>query len=110
MYAISDHVRAATFSIADGAYPSNEGRGYVIRKLIRRSVWHGRTLGLRKTFLAPMVELLGKTMGKAYPEIIDMRTEIEQIITAEEERFLTPERVLQKQCLHFLSSSRERLL
>jgi alanyl-tRNA synthetase len=89
MCAIADHMRAVTFSIADGAYPSNEGRGYVIRKLIRRSVWHGRTLGLKTVFLAPMVELLGKSMGEAYPEIIEHRNEAEQIITAEEKRFLT---------------------
>lgn len=89
MYAIVDHMRAVTFAIADGAYPSNEGRGYVIRKLIRRSVWHGRMLGSKTLFLAPLVELLGKSMGKAYPEIIQHRSEAEQIITAEEQRFLT---------------------
>ena len=89
VYAIVDHIRAVTFCIADGAYPSNEGRGYVIRKLIRRAVWLGRSLGVRKPFLAPMVAILGTTMGDQYPEIVEQRSEIEQMVTGEESRFLT---------------------
>ena len=67
---IADHSRAATFLISDGVLPSNEGRGYVLRKIMRRAIRHGRLLGATKPFLAEMVETVRKLMGGAYPELL----------------------------------------
>lgn len=88
IYAISDHVRAAVFCIADGAYPSNEGRGYVIRKLIRRSVWHGRLLQIEGPFLAELVPLVIDEFKKVYPELEENRYHVREVVIKEEERFL----------------------
>src|SRR5580700_5940013 len=68
---IADHARASTFLIADGVLPSNDGRGYVLRKIIRRAIYHGRLLGATKPFLADMVNTVRQLMGVAYPELLD---------------------------------------
>jgi len=107
IYTIADHFRAVAFSIADGAYPSNEGRGYVVRKLIRRATWNGKKLGIERPFLSPMASLLGGAMGEQYPEIVSREKEIEQIISGEEERFLdTLEEGLNR--LNVIISSRKK--
>ena len=87
-YAIADHGRAATFAVTDGVFPSNEGRGYVIRKLIRRSVWRGKNLGCQEAFLHKIVPGVIHAMGDAYPEIAQSEKSVTQIIREEEERFL----------------------
>ena len=87
LYAIVDHVRAAVISIADGAHPSNEGRGYVIRKLIRRAVWQGRMSELSTPMLASLVSLVISSLEDAYPELRQAEKSIEQTIGAEENRF-----------------------
>lgn len=87
LYAIVDHVRAVVISIADGAHPSNEGRGYVIRKLIRRAVWRGRMSELSTPMLAPLVSLVMSSLEDAYPELRQAEKSIEQTISAEENRF-----------------------
>jgi alanyl-tRNA synthetase len=87
LYVIADHSRAATFLIADGVVPSNEGRGYVLRKIIRRAVQHGRLLGITAPFLFNMVDVVAKKMGDAYPEIIENKDRISQTIASEENRF-----------------------
>lgn len=84
---IADHVRTVTFSIGDGALPSNEGRGYVIRRLLRRAVRFGKVLGIEKPFLYTLVKVVGDIMGVYYPEVVQKREFIERVIKAEEERF-----------------------
>lgn len=86
-YTIADHIRAVTFAIFDGTLPSNDERGYVIRKLIRRAVWHGRALDIKKVFLYKIVHIVAKVMKGAYPEIENKREEIARVVKAEEKRF-----------------------
>ena len=84
---ISDHSRAAAFLIGDGALPSNEGRGYVLRRVIRRALRHGRTLGLDRPFLSEVALSVMESMQDAYPELLDNRSFITRVIQNEEERF-----------------------
>ena len=86
--AIADHIRAVVFAIADGVLPSNEERGYVIRKLIRKAFWHGRSIGTKdRTFLYKIVPVVAKVMEGPYPELIKRREDIAEVVLAEEERF-----------------------
>jgi len=84
---IADHARTVVFAIGDGALPSNEGRGYVIRRLLRRAVRMGKMLGIEKPFLYQLTEVVGQMMGEFYPEVVNKRPFIEKVIRAEEERF-----------------------
>ena len=84
---ISDHVRAVTFAIADGALPSNEGRGYVLRRLIRRSIMHGRKLGINKPFLTKLVSVVSEMMGDFYSNLVTQEDFVIQVIKQEEDRF-----------------------
>ncbi|MBB3343375.1 MULTISPECIES: alanine--tRNA ligase [unclassified Luteimonas] len=84
---IADHIRACSFLIVDGVLPSNEGRGYVLRRIIRRALRHGWMLGVRQPFFHAMVDTLDAAMGEAYPELRDKRTLVERALRAEEERF-----------------------
>lgn len=87
MRVVADHIRATTFLIADGVIPSNETRGYVLRKIMRRAMRHGKHLGLREPFLHRLVDVLARDMGDAYPAIRSARETIEKTILAEENRF-----------------------
>jgi alanyl-tRNA synthetase len=87
MRVVADHARASTFLIADGVVPSNEWRGYVLRKIMRRAMRHGRKLGLHEPFLHSLVDVLVGEMGDAYPELASGRDTIAQVIKSEEERF-----------------------
>jgi alanyl-tRNA synthetase len=87
MRVIADHARAATFLIADGVLPSNEWRGYVLRRIMRRAMRHGRKLGLSEPFLWRGVGWVGEIMGGAYPEVVKERARIEDAVRQEEERF-----------------------
>jgi alanyl-tRNA synthetase len=87
MRVVADHLRAMTFLIADGVVPSNEWRGYVLRKIMRRAMRHGRKLGLHEPFLFSLVDVLVAEMGDAYPELEAGRDAIVQVVKAEEERF-----------------------
>lgn len=84
---IADHIRTVAFAVADGVLPSNEGRGYVIRRLLRRAVRYGKVLGLNKPFMFGLVETVGDIMGTYYSDIVTKREFIEKVIHAEEERF-----------------------
>jgi alanyl-tRNA synthetase len=84
---IADHARAATFLISDGILPANEGRGYVLRKIIRRAIRHGRLLGQTQPFLYKMVEAVVKEMIGAYPELGESASRVAKVIEAEESRF-----------------------
>jgi alanyl-tRNA synthetase len=84
---IADHVRATSFLIADGVLPSNEGRGYVLRRIMRRAIRHGFMLGQRQPFFHTLVKSLEQEMGVAYPELTAQRSHIERVILQEEERF-----------------------
>ena len=86
---ISDHIRAITFMISDGILPSNEGRGYVLRRILRRAVRHGRLLGNKQNFLYKLVDTVIELMGIAYPEIIKNKDHIIKMIRIEEEKFST---------------------
>jgi len=84
---ISDHIRALTFAIADGVLPSNVGRGYVIRRILRRATRFGRIINIHKPFLAELVGTVCEILGEQYPEIIEKKVHIKMAINAEEERF-----------------------
>ena len=84
---IADHIRMLCFSIADGALPSNEGRGYVLRRILRRASRFGRSLGLEEPFMFELVPVLIETMGDNFPEIDEKKTHIEKVIRAEENSF-----------------------
>jgi alanyl-tRNA synthetase len=84
---ISDHARAATFLINDGVLPSNEGRGYVLRKILRRGIRHGRLLGQERPFLNQMVFAVRDLMQGAYPELIDSASRVSKVVEAEEKQF-----------------------
>ena len=84
---VADHSRAVTFMIGDGILPSNEGRGYVLRRLLRRAVYHGRLLGIEGTFLSEYSQEVMRLMADVYPELTENRALILGILTAEEERF-----------------------
>jgi alanyl-tRNA synthetase len=88
LYAISDHLRAVVFSIYDGISPSNEGRGYIVRKIIRKSVMHLRSLGITKPFLNKLVGQLAQIMQQPYPDLKDRQEDIAQVILNEEVNFI----------------------
>jgi len=84
---IADHIRSCAFLIADGVLPSNEGRGYVLRRIIRRAIRHGHKLGARGNFFHKLVGALDAEMGEAYPELREARHQIERVLLKEEEQF-----------------------
>ncbi len=84
---IADHIRTVAFSVGDGVLPSNEGRGYIIRRLLRRAVRYGKVLGIDRPFLWELTPTVGEIMGVYYPEVLEKREFIEKIIRTEEERF-----------------------
>ncbi|WP_018757103.1 alanine--tRNA ligase [Paenibacillus terrigena] len=84
---IADHVRTVAFSVGDGVLPSNEGRGYVIRRLLRRAVRYGKMLGTDRPFMYQLTAVVGEIMGVYYPEVVEKREFIEKVIRTEEERF-----------------------
>ncbi|REK75982.1 alanine--tRNA ligase [Paenibacillus paeoniae] len=84
---IADHVRTVVFSVGDGVMPSNEGRGYIIRRLLRRAVRYGKKLGVDRPFLYELTSVVGDVMGVYYSEVVEKREFIERVIRTEEERF-----------------------
>jgi alanyl-tRNA synthetase len=100
---VSDHIRALVFAVTDGAVPSNEGRGYVLRRILRRAVRHGRLLGLRKPFLHLLVGTLVDVMGGQYRDLAERKTNVERVIFNEEELFL---RTLDRGIEEFVKAAR----
>jgi alanyl-tRNA synthetase len=90
---IADHIRSCAFLISDGVLPANEGRGYVLRRIIRRAIRHGHKLGQTDVFFHKLVSALAKEMGEAYPELVQQQSQIEKILLAEEHQF---EKTLEK--------------
>ncbi len=84
---VADHIRSCAFIIADGVVPSNEGRGYVLRRIIRRAVRHGHHLGFTEPFFYRLVDVLDQEMGDAYPELRRSRANVEKVLKREEQRF-----------------------
>ena len=84
---IADHIRSCAFMVADGVLPSNEGRGYVLRRIIRRAIRHGYRLGIREVFFYQLVAPLVAEMGAAYPELAKAQEQVERVLKKEEERF-----------------------
>ncbi len=84
---VADHIRSAAFLITDGVLPSNEGRGYVLRRIIRRAIRHGNRLGSREPFFYKLVAPLVREMGDAYPELVKAQAQVEKALRQEEERF-----------------------
>ena len=84
---IADHIRSCAFLVADGVLPSNEGRGYVLRRIIRRAVRHGNKLGASDAFFYKLVAPLAEEMGEAYPELIKLQAQIEKVLLIEEQQF-----------------------
>ena len=84
---ITDHIRAVSFMICDGILPSNEGRGYILRRLLRRAARHGRLLGIKDAFLKELCEKVFETSGDAYPDLIERKDYIKKIIGIEEDKF-----------------------
>jgi alanyl-tRNA synthetase len=84
---IADHIRSCAFLVSDGVTPSNEGRGYVLRRIIRRAIRHGNQLGQKKPFFHTLVKALAEVMGDAYPELVKNRALIERVLLQEEEQF-----------------------
>lgn len=87
---IADHIRALSFAIGDGALPGNEGRGYVLRRLLRRAVMHGRKLGIKETFLYKLVQTVGEIMASYYPEILENVTSSRKLLNAKKRLLLGP--------------------
>ena len=84
---VADHIRSCAFLVVDGVLPSNEGRGYVLRRIMRRAIRHGNKLGAQGAFFYKLVAPLAKEMGQAYPELIDKLAQVEQVLLKEEEQF-----------------------
>ncbi len=84
---IADHIRSCAFLVVDGVLPSNEGRGYVLRRIIRRAIRHGYMLGVKDPFFYKLVAVLTSEMGEAYPELRQAREQVERVLMLEEERF-----------------------
>jgi alanyl-tRNA synthetase len=84
---LADHGRAMTFIAAEGVTPSNEGRGYVLRRVVRRAVQHGLRIGMQSPFLPGLTDVVIEQMGHAYPELVEHRAELHRVLAAEEERF-----------------------
>lgn len=84
---IADHIRSCAFLVVDGVLPSNEGRGYVLRRIIRRAIRHGNKLGASEPFFHKLVAPLAKEMGEAYPELVKLQAQVEKVLLAEEQQF-----------------------
>ena len=105
---IADHIRACAFLAADGVHPSNEGRGYVMRRVLRRAVRFGRNLGIQRPFLAELVPIVVDIMEDAYPELRAREEYIKQILTRDEQRFLNTLEEGQARAIQMIAAAKEQ--
>ncbi len=105
---IADHIRAVTFLLADGVIPGNEGRGYVLRRILRRAVRHGMRVSFEEPFLGRLVPVLGEVMGAEYPELGETGKASSATITAEEEKFLSTVALASRQVQEAIDGARGR--
>lgn len=105
---IADHIRSCVFLAADGVHPSNEGRGYVMRRILRRAVRFGQELGLREPFLAGLVPVVAQVMKDAYPELEPKTEYVQRVLTLDEERFLSTLEEGQKRAILLLAAAKEK--
>src|SRR5690606_22242073 len=84
---IADHIRSCAFLVTDGVLPSNEGRGYVLRRIIRRAIRHGHQLGVKEPFFHKLVDSLRDVMGQAYPELVEAAARVREVLLGEERQF-----------------------
>lgn len=107
---IADHVRSVSFAIADGAILSNEGRGYVLRRLLRRAVRYGKKLGMNEAFMYKLVDVVAENMKMFYPEVLEKSYDIKRIIKQEEEKFLQTLESGEKKLLDYIKVSKTKLI
>ena len=107
---IADHIRSVSFAISDGAVLSNEGRGYVLRRLVRRAVRFGKKLGMNEAFMYKLVEVVAKTMYDFYPEVSKNVSNIEKLIKQEEDKFLQTLELGEKKLLDYIKSSKDKVI
>lgn len=107
---IADHIRSVSFAISDGAILSNEGRGYVLRRLVRRAVRFGKKLGMNEAFMYKLVEVVAKTMYDFYPEVSKNVSNIEKLIKQEEDKFLQTLELGEKKLLDYIKSSKDKVI
>lgn len=107
---IADHIRSVSFAISDGAVLSNEGRGYVLRRLVRRAVRFGKKLGMNEAFMYKLVEVVAKTMYDFYPEVSKNVSNIEKLIKQEEDKFLQTLELGEKKLLDYIESSKDKVI
>lgn len=105
---IADHIRSCVFLASDGVHPSNEGRGYVLRRILRRAVRFGQTLGMREPFMAKLVPVVAEVMKDAYPELQEKQDFIQRLITEDESRFLATLEDGQKRVDSLIASAKEK--
>lgn len=113
MRVIADHIRALAFAIADGAIPGNEGRGYVLRRILRRAARYGRKLNLKEPFLFKLIDVLSENMGDVFPEIVEKKDYVKKVIKAEEESFnITLDRGIElfEEVIKKLNKSNQRVI
>ena len=108
MRVIADHLRAVTFLLADGVIPGNEGRGYVLRRVLRRAERHGLLLGFEEPFLHRLLPIVGEVMGSAYPEILKVQAASQATVQAEEEKFLATLATGSRQVQEAIDDARDR--
>ena len=107
---IADHIRSVTFAISDGANVSNEGRGYVLRRLIRRAVRYGKKLGLTKPFLAGLVDTVVRIMEEPYPNLVKAKELVKVVVNNEEEKFLRTLDKGEKRLLDFMEQTKTKVI
>lgn len=107
---IADHVRSVTFAVSDGAILSNEGRGYVLRRILRRAVRYGKALGMKEAFLYKLVNVTCNYMSNFYPYLLETKEMVSKIVKMEEEKFLQTLETGEKKLFEYIESSKEKIV
>jgi len=107
---IADHVRSVTFAVSDGAILSNEGRGYVLRRILRRAVRYGKALGMKEAFLYKLVDVTCNYMSNFYPYLLETKDMVSKIVKTEEEKFLQTLETGEKKLFDYIENSKEKVV